>query len=128
MSTSVTNEQNGVKVIGQVKWFNTKTGYGFITAREGEHTGTDIFTHYSSVQVNDSQYKYLVQGEYVEFSVVKSSTGTHEFQSADVTGVRGWCLMCETRQQSVPIERERPQVARKYKTRPPPRQNTENKQ
>lgn len=130
MSTSVTNEQTGVKVIGQVKWFNTKTGYGFITAREGEHNGKDIFTHYSSVHVNDSQYKYLVQGEYVEFSVVKSTTGKHEFQSADVTGVRGGCLMCETRQQAAPVERERPPVVRKYKTRPSaaPRQSADNKQ
>lgn len=126
MSASVTNEQAGVKVIGQVKWFNTKTGFGFITAREGEHVGNDIFTHFSSIRVNDSQYKYLVQGEYVEFAVAKSTSGKHEYQSADVTGIKGGGLMCETRQQnqqSPQGDRERPAPApvRKYKTRPAPR-------
>lgn len=123
MSTSVTSETQSSAIIGQVKWFNTKTGYGFITAREGEHTGKDIFTHYSSIRVTDSQYKYLVQGEYVELSVVKSTSGQHEYQSADVTGVRGGCLMCETRLQNsnTERERERPAPVRKYKTRPAPR-------
>ena len=100
MSASVTNEQAGVKVIGQVKWFNTKTGFGFITAREGEHVGNDIFTHFSSIRVNDSQYKYLVQGEYVEFDRVKSTTGPHEYKAADITGIKGGELMCETRNMS----------------------------
>lgn len=121
MSTSVTTETSVGTIIGQVKWFNTKTGYGFITAREGEHVGKDIFTHYSSIRVTDSQYKYLVQGEYVELSVVKSTTGNHEYQSADVTGVRGGCLMCETRLQNTNVERERPAPVRKYKTRLAPR-------
>lgn len=119
MSTPVTNEQ--VRVIGQVKWFNTKTGYGFITTREGEHAGKDIFTHFSSIQVNDSQYKYLVQGEYVELSVIKSTTGQHEYQSASVTGIKGGGIMCEIRQQNFQDDnertRERP-APRKYKTRP----------
>lgn len=118
MSDSATNEQT--KVIGQVKWFNTKTGYGFITAREGEHEGKDIFTHFSSVQVNDSQYKYLVQGEYVELSIVKSTTGQHEYQSADVTGIKGGSIMCEIRQQNAPGgDRRPPSSGKKYKTRVP---------
>ena len=117
MSDSATNEQT--KVIGQVKWFNTKTGYGFITAREGEHEGKDIFTHFSSVQVNDSQYKYLVQGEYVELSIVKSTTGQHEYQSADVTGIKGGSIMCEIRQQNASGDRRPPSSGKKYKTRVP---------
>ena len=50
---------------GQVKWFNTKAGYGFITVCDGEHTGKDIFVHFSSIQVVNQQYRYLVQGEYI---------------------------------------------------------------
>lgn len=121
MSNTDLNQNNDTRIIGQVKWFNTKTGYGFITAREGDHTGKDVFTHYSSVRVNDSQYKYLVQGEYVEFEVVKSSTGQHEYQSANVSGIKGGGLMCETRQQNAPTDSERPLSVRKYKTRPQPR-------
>jgi cold shock protein len=111
---STTQATNTTRVTGQVKWFNNKTGYGFITAREGEQEGKDIFTHYSSIRVTDSQYKYLVQGEYVEFEVIKSTTGQHEYQSADVSGVKGGSLMCETRQTNQVGDRP----VRKYKTRP----------
>jgi cold shock CspA family protein len=73
---------------GQVKWFNNKTGYGFITICDGEHKDKDIFTHYSSIGVSDSQYKYLVQGEYVELGLVKPETGDHEYQATDVLVLR----------------------------------------
>jgi CspA family cold shock protein len=82
---------------GQVKWFNSKTGYGFITIIDGEHAGKDIFTHYSSIQVTDSQYKFLVQGEYVELGLTKPGTGEHEYQAVNVTGIKGGKIMCEMR-------------------------------
>ena len=51
-------------VIGKVKWFNNKAGYGFITVSEkGDYNGKDIFTHFTAIKVTNSQYKYLVQGE-----------------------------------------------------------------
>ena len=81
--------------MGQVKWFNNKAGYGFITMTE---SGTDIFTHYSTVHVQDTQYKFLVQGEYVEFDLVDSTSENHKFQATNVTGMHGGKLMCETRQ------------------------------
>lgn len=85
------------KTTGQVKWFNNKTGYGFITVNDGEHSGKDIFTHYSAINVGNSQYKYLVQGEYVELGLIKPESGTHEYQAVDVTGLKGGKLMCEVR-------------------------------
>ena len=87
------------RLTGQVKWFNNKTGYGFITVASGEHMGKDIFTHYSALRVNDSltQYKYLVQGEYVELALVKPDSGPHEFLASDVSGILGGRLMCEIR-------------------------------
>lgn len=85
-------------LIGQVKWFNNKTGYGFITAlSEGEYKGKDIFAHYSNVKITHSQYKYLVQGEYVEFNAVKPDHGQHEFHAVDINGILGGSLMCEIR-------------------------------
>jgi len=69
--------------------------------------------------VNDSQYKYLVQGEYVELSIIKSTTGQHEYQSANVTGVKGGNIMCEIRQQNSPVDRRPPNSGKKYKTRTP---------
>ena len=85
------------KVIGQVKWFNNKAGYGFITIKDG----SDVFAHYSNIASGDSQYKYLIQGEYVEFSLAELSEkkeGTqHEFQAMGITGVNGGTTMCEVR-------------------------------
>ena len=82
-------------VLGCVKWFNNKAGYGFITV--SDPTTRDIFVHHSSIQVNQSQYRYLVQGEYVELAVSSVENDTHEFQAANVRGVNGGKLMCETR-------------------------------
>jgi cold shock CspA family protein len=87
------------KLIGCVKWFNTKAGYGFITVTDGLRSGTDIFVHHSSILVENQQYKYLVQGEYVEFKLIKTSSGTHEFQASNVAGIKGGKLMCETRRE-----------------------------
>jgi len=86
-----------VRLLGQVKWFNNKAGYGFITVNDGEYAGKDIFIHYSAIRVTNSQYKYLVQGEYVEFNLVKSNTDAHEYQATDISGVKSGALMCETR-------------------------------
>ena len=82
---------------GRVKWFNNKAGYGFVTIIIGERQGEDIFVHHSGVKVNSEQYKYLVQGEYVEFDLKTSENTEHPFQAFDVTGVGAGKLMCETR-------------------------------
>ena len=76
------------RLTGMVKWFNNKSGFGFITVcGEGEFGGKDIFAHYSSIRVTNSQYKYLVQGEYVDFDLVKSENEKHEYHATDITGV-----------------------------------------
>ena len=104
------------KVIGKVKWFNNKAGYGFITVSDqGDYHKKDIFTHFSAVNVSNSQYKYLVQGEYVEFDIVPSQEGSHEFQSSNISGIKGGPLMCETRTQRASERGDKPSV-RKYKT------------
>lgn len=82
---------------GRVKWFNNKSGFGFITQCEGEQNEKDIFVHWSSIKVENSQYKYLVQGEYVDFSLIKPERGDHEYHAIEVSGVKGGKLMCETR-------------------------------
>jgi cold shock CspA family protein len=92
------------RLTGRVKWFNNKTGFGFITAlgdSEGVKDGSDVFVHHSTVKVAQEQYRYLVQGEYVEFVLSKTADSSkHEFQAADVSGVKGGKLICETRWES----------------------------
>jgi hypothetical protein len=42
----------------------------------------------------------LVQGEYVEFSLVETTNNNHEFQAVNVCGIKGGKLMCETRRET----------------------------
>ena len=95
----MSDTQETQRLTGMVKWFNNKAGFGFITVCEGfEHAGKDIFAHYTSIRVTNSQYKYLVQGEYVDFVLTHSENEKHEFHAADITGVRNGPILCETRQ------------------------------
>jgi cold shock protein len=88
---------SSARFIGRVKWFNNKSGYGFITASTGDLKEEDVFVHHSSIEVSSQQYRYLVQGEYVEFSLVETSAdSTHKFQTGNVTGINKGKLMCET--------------------------------
>jgi len=100
-------------LLGCVKWFNNKVGYGFITLSDGS-SEQDIFVHHSALNTSDEQYKYLVQGEYVCFELVKSTDpdSKHDFFAGNVSGVNGGKLMCETRNQikvntSSPIPKKR---------------------
>ena len=89
-----------VRLTGRVKWFNNKTGFGFITIVGGNEQfkdASEIFTHHSAIKVSQEQYRYLVEGEYVEFSVSNTASGEHKFQASDVRGVKGGKLFCETR-------------------------------
>lgn len=83
---------------GSVKWFNNKSGFGFITVVDSsDYKDKDIFVHHSSIVVKDEQYKYLVQGEYVTFNISQMDTKDHDNQAINVTGIGGGDLMCETR-------------------------------
>ena len=95
MSSARTSTSAVDRQLGRVKWFNNKAGYGFITAtRDG--TETDIFVHHSDVMVVNEQYKYLVQGEYVEF------------MASEVSGINGGKLMCETRNEFRQMKTDQP--------------------
>ena len=85
------------RLVGRVKWFNNKAGYGFITVTDGERSGSDVFIHHSAIQVENQQYKYLVQGEYVNFELIRTTSSQHEWQASNVHGINGGKLMCETR-------------------------------
>ena len=83
---------------GRVKWFNNRAGYGFITVSDGEHSGEDIFVHHSALNVEKEQYKYLIEGEYVEFGWTSTENSEkHKWQASNVSGINNGKLMCETR-------------------------------
>jgi cold shock protein len=97
--TDTVVDTSSSRYTGRVKWFNNKAGYGFITVTDGPRSGSDIFVHHSSIRVGSEQYKYLVQGEYIEFSITPTNGGSHEFQATEVAGIKGGKLMCETRRE-----------------------------
>jgi len=124
--TETETETKPTRYNGRVKWFNN--GYGFITINEHKDTNKqednsnqedndnkedndnqeekgqqtkDIFVHHNSIYVETNQYKYLVQGEYVEFDVAPSEKECtkYDFQAKNVTGINGGKLLCETRRE-----------------------------
>lgn len=56
-------------MVGVVKWFDERKGFGFITTEEG----TDVFVHYTSIQTDG--FKNLSEGDRVEFEVNDSDKG-----------------------------------------------------
>lgn len=56
-------------MVGRVKWFNNKKGFGFIEYKEN----LDIFVHYSSIMIEG--YKTLSEGQMVEFDLVETEKG-----------------------------------------------------
>lgn len=103
MSASAVETTTGERHIGCVKWFNNKAGFGFITMVGDDQK--DVFVHWSSIKVENSQYKYLVQGEYVEFELVKPEGDKHEFHAVSVSGIKSGNLMCETIRQTRELSR-----------------------
>jgi len=105
---------------GRVKWFNNKAGYGFITLIDCEtNKERDIFVHHSEIKVDQTQYKYLVQGEYVEFVLGAINRENNvDVHATSVRGINGGKLMCETRNEvrsqrtSAPPQARQPQAPR----------------
>lgn len=106
---------------GRVKWFNNKAGYGFITVTSGEHQDIDVFVHHSAITVEHEQYRYLVQGEYVNFNMCEVEDQSHKWQAGDVKGMHGGKLMCETRLESRDTRGSRPLDNDQISTRRPNR-------
>ncbi|MBO8137692.1 MAG: cold shock domain-containing protein [Desulfotomaculum sp.] len=56
-------------MLGKVKWFNAKKGYGFIEKEDGG----DVFVHFTAIQ--EDGFKSLDEGQEVEFDIVEGERG-----------------------------------------------------
>lgn len=56
-------------MVGKVKWFNEKKGFGFIEREEGD----DVFVHFSAI--SEEGFKTLAEGQQVEFDIVEGPKG-----------------------------------------------------
>lgn len=59
-------------MIGKVKWFDTKRGYGFITGSNG----VDVYVHYTAI-CSDG-FKNLKHNWTVEFDIIATDDGRTE--------------------------------------------------
>lgn len=61
----------GEKMIGTVKWFDDKKGFGFIVGSDG----SDIFVHWTGI-VSEEKFKKLKEGQKVSYVLSSNEKGS----------------------------------------------------
>lgn len=102
--------------VGQVKWFQDKKGWGYLTVVTGDEKGQDVFVHHTGIVPIIDTYRTLHKGEYVQFdkSVRRGGGGGGGgadgddgismnqdapcmYHATNVTGIAGGPLMCDVK-------------------------------
>ena len=64
---------------GTVKWFNSDTGFGFISNDDGSD---DVFVHFSAIVSNG--FKSLTEGQKVTFDTERDPKNSSKFRAVNV--------------------------------------------
>ncbi|CAF0712997.1 unnamed protein product [Brachionus calyciflorus] len=85
LETSTNKNYIEENVLGKVKWFNVKAGFGFISRDEN---GQDVYAHYTAISKKNPEHRVrsLADGESVKFNIVE---GTKGLEASDITGADG---------------------------------------
>lgn len=65
---------------GEVKWFNERKGFGFITKEDGG----DIFVHHSGIEGDG--FRTLYEGDKVEFDTENTEKGPRAISVKKIEG------------------------------------------
>ena len=107
------SNENDIRYIGRVNWFNRRKGFGFICiiTPNIELTNTDVFFHFSEISTNN--YKIVYPGEYVSVTLgINTSDGQNRTICKNITGVYGNDLLTDNSKYSYRIT-EKKQVSNK---------------
>jgi CspA family cold shock protein len=69
-ATQIIPFAEGENMLGTVKWFSSRDGYGFIVPDDG---GRDVFVHYKAIDADG--FRDLAEGDRVRFQVVQTQKG-----------------------------------------------------
>jgi CspA family cold shock protein len=69
-------------MIGTVKWFDVKKGFGFLLNPDGK----DVFVHFSAIEGDG--FRSLKDGEKVEYSQEEGAKGLHATKVRRMTPAR----------------------------------------
>jgi cold shock CspA family protein len=85
------------RYLGQVKFFNDVSCYGFITMLDDDEGG-DVFVHINDIEATYCVSPTLFTGEYVSFTLEPNgvdSAGKQRLKATHVRGVNSGTLMCD---------------------------------
>jgi len=85
LQDNTSNDFAEQEILGKVKWFNVKAGFGFITRSDN---GQDVYAHYTAITKKNPNHRVrsLADGEVVRFNIKSGSKGA---EACDITAANG---------------------------------------
>ena len=117
VETPASASENINRIIGRVKFFNSRRGFGFVEGDvfDPKDEQKDYFFHFRDVQPTSNNYKvYLQTNEYVEFEVGETDNADPKKRlvAKAITGLNGGPLLMDAPISRVPASKEA--VSRRY--------------